>query len=37
MYAIYMNITSDVLDNEFLDTIVLKDSPYFITFSKYPG
>ena len=32
-----MNITSDVLDNEFLDTIVLKDSPYFITFSKYPG
>ena len=32
-----MNIISDVLDNDFLDAVVFKDTPYFITFTKYPG
>ena len=32
-----MNIVSDKLDNNFIDAIALKESPYFITFTKYPG
>ena len=32
-----MNIVSDLLNLNFIESIELKDKPYFIKFSKYPG